>query len=334
MTNIKKRQKPKTTPHRNSVQPFIVHVRELRQRLIYIVLSLVGFGTLGYFLQERIITILLRPAADQQFIYTTAGGGFNFLVTVCIYFGLACSVPLIMYQLFRFLEPLFQRHSRKFIVRCAAFSAILAALGALFGYYIGLPAALKFLLHQFRTDQIQPLLTIQDYVSFVMIYIVGFALLFQIPLILLFINRITRLRPRKLLGYQRFVVAGAFIAAAIITPSGDMVNQLIMAGPIIAMYQFGVAGVWFYNYRSKHDHIAALRAQDAVVQAARQSRPRHTPAPAPLVPVPPAPAPEETAAVPAPRPAAASTVRWLDTRPPVRARLTYFDDVQRTSVNQ
>ncbi len=324
-----KNQKPKNNQKTNltpksptATQPFIVHVRELRQRLIYIVLALVVFGALGYFIQEQVINLLLRPAQGQQFIYTTPGGGFNFLVSICVYVGIAGSVPLIMYHLFRFLEPLIPDTSHRFITRCGFLSVLLAVLGACFGYFVGLPAALAFLLNQFQTTQIQPLLTIQEYISFVMIYIIGFALLFQIPLILLFINRITRLRPRKLFGYQRFVIAGAFAAAAIITPSGDAVNQLIMAVPIIAMYQFGVAGVWFYNYRSNYDAITARRAEDAVIQNTRQSQYQ---APQPLT-------AGRATNTSRPTSPASPSKRWLDVQPPpVRLRASYFEDIRRVA---
>jgi len=291
---------------------------------MYVLLALISFGGAGYFVQNQVIDILLRPAAGQQFIYTTPGGGFNFLVSVCIYVGIAGSIPFLMYHLFRFLEPLIPEHAQRFIARCSLFSVVLAIAGAVFGYFVGLPAALAFLLNQFQTTQIQPLLTIQEYISFVMIYIIGFALLFQIPLILLFINRITRLRPRKLFGYQRFVIAGAFFMAAVITPSGDAVNQLIMAVPIIAMYQFGIAGVWVYNHHTKHDIITALRTEDLKAQNTRQALAmaavpvarRHVAAAQNIQPQNPPNSPTNSR-------------RWFDVQPPsARIRTSYFDDIR------
>jgi sec-independent protein translocase protein TatC len=313
----------------DSNQPFIAHLHELRRRIVFVVLTLVGFGIAGYFIQDQVIAILLRPAHGQQFIYTAPAGGFSFLMTICIYVGIAGSVPLIIYHLFRFLEPLIPNTCQRFIARCGLLSVLLAMSGALFGYFVGLPAALRFLLNQFQTTQIRPLLTIQEYIAFVMVYIIGFALLFQIPLILLFINRITPLRPITLLGYQRFVIAGSFLAAAVITPSGDAVNQLIMALPIIAMYQLGIAAVWFYNYRNNIETIAQRRMQDAAIQQTRLQQ-KFTHHSLGTIPVANTMQPRQHATKPEVR--ESPSAQWLDVqRPAVRLRSPYFEDIRRAA---
>ncbi len=243
-------------------QSFIAHVRELRRRVMIIAAAVAIFCGVGFVLLDEITDLLLRPANQQQFIYTSPGGGFDFNFRIILYTGLALSVPVFVYQLFKFLEPLLRRHSRRFIFRATLLSCFLAICGLLFGYFVSLPAALNFLLRQFETDQISALLTIQEYMSFVLIYLVGFALLFQIPLIMLFFNRIKPLKPRRLFGFQRYVVLIAFVLGAILSPTADIINQAIMAGPIIVMYQFGIVLVWFHNHRSKVTKIEALRKAD------------------------------------------------------------------------
>ncbi len=227
------------------------HIQELRQRLFYIVSFLVLFTAVGYVIREQLIEILLHPAESQQFIYTSPVGGFDFIFRICLYFGLAVSVPILMYNLFQYLAPLLPSRSRGFVLKATLVSYLLAITGICFGYFASLPAALDFLLNQFGTDQIQALLSIQEYMSFVMVYLVGFALLFQIPIVLLFVNRITPLRPAQLLGYQRYVIVGAMILSAILTPTADIVNMMIMAVPIVFMYQFGVVLVLLQNRRKK-----------------------------------------------------------------------------------
>ncbi len=270
------KKKTKTTPKHQALSgkdklPFVEHLYELRRRLSYVALSLVLFGGIGYSIQQKLITVLLKPAAGQQFIYTSPGGGINFLFQICIYFGVVLSIPVIMYQLFRYMQPLIPKSARKFIVRSSIFSIFLACMGLCFGYFIGLPAALHFLAHQFTTDQVKPLFTIQEFMSFVSIYLIGSAALFQIPLVLMFINRITPLKPMKLLKIERYVVLGAFIAAAIITPTPDIFNQTIIAGPIIAVYQFGIVLVWLQNHRRPHER-RRLEKRDAVARAERLER--------------------------------------------------------------
>jgi sec-independent protein translocase protein TatC len=234
------------------------------------VLSVILFATAGYFIQQQIIRFLLAPSKGQQFIYTTPGGGLNFLFQICLYFGIALSIPVIIYQLLKYLEPLIETSTKRMVVGYSFFSGILAITGGAFGYYLGLPVALKFLSHQFTTSQIKPLLTIQEYMSFLTIYLVGSALLFQIPLIITFINRIKPLRPKKLLSAEKYVIAFSFIAAAIMTPTTDIFNQLIFAVPIVAMYQVAVLFVYLQNKRKKLD-------QPVLVSALQQSIPEPVP---------------------------------------------------------
>jgi sec-independent protein translocase protein TatC len=247
----KKNQKKKTETNQlaEAAKPFIEHLYELRKRLIYIVGSILLFATLAYSVQQHIVSFLLKPANHQQFIYTSPGGGINFLFSICLYVGVAASTPIIVYQLLAFLRPLIETHVVRSVVRYSFFSGILAIIGFCFGYYVGLPAALHFLSNQFTTKQIHPLFTLQEYMSFLTIYLLGSMLLFQLPIILLFIDRIKPLQPRKLFKAQRYVIVGAFIIAMIMAPTTNIFNQLIIAGPIIAMYYLTIALLWAIHKR-------------------------------------------------------------------------------------
>jgi len=248
-------KEPLRLPKEDRRLPFIEHVYELRRRLFFVAISITIFSTLGYFVQQQLVHFLLKPSKGQQFIYTTPGGGLNFLFQVCIYFGITLSIPVLIYQALKYIEPLIHHHTRKMMIVFSASSWLLAIGGAAFGYFVGLPIALNFLAHQFTTAQIKPLLTIQEYMSFVIIYLMGSALLFQIPLILMFINRIKPLSPKKLLSYERYLIALAFIAGAIMTPTPDMINQLLFAGPIIIIYQLSIAIIFIRNRRRSYEPV-------------------------------------------------------------------------------
>lgn len=252
--------------------PFMQHIAELRKRLTWIILSVVAFAGVGYAINDQLITWLLRPAHDQQFIYTTPGGGLNFLMQVIIYFGVAVSIPVIIYNLFKFVEPLLQRQSNSFITKLTLSSIGLALAGIAFGYYIGLPSAMHFL-SGMLTDRgdIEALLTLPDYLSFVTIYLAGAAIMFQLPIIIVFINRIKPLSPRKLLKGERWVIVLAFVAAAIITPTPDVFNQALIAVPIILVYQIGVVLVWIQNRYSTYSKVQNLLQQDAEAQQKRNN---------------------------------------------------------------
>ncbi|MBI1857091.1 twin-arginine translocase subunit TatC [Candidatus Saccharibacteria bacterium] len=269
MTRNQRNQRKLSTKTSPKVLPFIEHIHELRRRLFIVAASVVGFSVVGYFINEQLIQILLKPAGNQQFIYTSPGGAINFIFQICIYFGVAASIPIIVSQLLGFIEPVLRNSSKKFLVLNGLFSIILAASGMTFGYFVGLPAAMHFLTSQFTVSRIEALLTIQEYMSFVTIYLVGSALLFQIPLIMTTINRIKPLKPSGLFKIERFVIVGAFVLAAIITPTPDVFNQLLVAGPIIAIYHLGILLIWLQNRQTSSTRIMKLLENDAKVQAER-----------------------------------------------------------------
>lgn len=247
---------------------------------MYITASVLFFSVVAYFVQQQIVAFLLRPSHGQQFIYTSPGGGINFLFSICMYVGIAASIPVIVYHALGFLTPLVRIRTKRLLVRYSLISGVLAVVGFCFGYFIGLPAALHFLSNQFTTKQVHALFTLQEYMNFLMIYLLGSALLFQLPIILLFINRIRPLRPRKLLGAERYVIVAAFIIAMIMTPTTDIFNQSLIAVPIILMYNLSVLLVWnAARNPARPDRIAELLERDQRVRAVRLTSSR-TPLPA------------------------------------------------------
>jgi sec-independent protein translocase protein TatC len=255
--------------------PFIEHLYELRKRLFYVAVSVAAFSLLAYSIERSIVAWLLKPAGGQHFIYTSPIGGLDFLFRVCLYIGVAASIPVIVYQFLRYVEPLLQESSVRFITMGSVISGFLALVGIIFGYSVGLPAALHFLLHQFVSKQVQPLITIQSYMSFVAVYMFGSALLFQVPLILIFINRIKPLNPRKLfaLKFQRWVIVGAFIGGGIMNPNPNLLDQIVIVGPLIVMYEVGVTIIWFSQRRHrKPPFVSELLKHDSDLQSVRQER--------------------------------------------------------------
>lgn len=252
--------------------PFLSHIHELRSRLMWVAVSIVGFSIVGYILQDRLIDWLLKPAANQQFIYTTPGGGLNFVLQIVFYFGIVMSIPVLVYNLFRFVEPLLKRRDNGFIIKLTFFSVALAVSGIAFGYYVGLPAAMHFLSGTLKNhEDIAALLTLAEYLSFVTVYLAGSAAMFQLPVVVIFINRVKPLSTRKLLKGETWVIVGAYIVAAIITPTPDVFNQSIIAIPIILVYQLGVLLVWFQNRYSNHIKVHRLLIDDE-----KRQQERHT----------------------------------------------------------
>jgi sec-independent protein translocase protein TatC len=251
------------------------HFRELRRRVTYVGLSIAVWSGIAYGFEHTVIDVLLRPSHGQHFIYTSPIGGMNFLLRVCLYVGLAMSIPVAVYHLLRYVEPLMKGATSRFIIYGSAASGVLALAGILFGYFIGLPAALHFLLHQFVTSQVQPLLTIEAYLSFVIFYMLGAMLMFQLPLIVLFIHRIKPQTPQSLFRYERWVILFAVVLAFIMNPTTRLLDQLLIALPIVLSYQFSIGLIWWTKWHQQHDRqyqIALLRQKDEAVRLERQAR--------------------------------------------------------------
>jgi sec-independent protein translocase protein TatC len=272
----KKTKKPKSLaralPKSDQKLPFLEHFYELKRRLTIIAVSIFVFAVAAYGVQQHIVNFLLRPTHGQNLIYTSPGGGLDFLFRVCLYTGVICSLPVIIYQLLKYMEPLLGSDSIRFALGGSLISAILAVAGMAFGYYAGLPATLHFLFHQFTTSQIHPLIAVQSYMGFVTMYMFGAALLFQVPLIMIFINRIKPLKPSKLFKHERWMILIAFVLAVIMNPTPNVVDQLMLAGPMILMYQVGIGMVAFINRPRYSPRVKSLLARDAEIQAERLTR--------------------------------------------------------------
>lgn len=256
-----KKTKNQTTPKQSShstaelagghKQTFLEHIYELRSRIVWVALTLIIGSAIGFQYHDFLVSIVIAPLHGEKLVYLTPGGGFSFIFTVCLYFGALLTIPVIIYHIYRFLQPVLGKTSRRLVAGIIFTSILLAASGVLFGYYVAVPAAIEFL-STFAGEAVTPNLTAESYLNFVVAYMVGLAALFQLPLLLYIFDYVKPFPPGSLWASQRFVIVGSFIAAAIITPTPDVINQLIIAVPIIVMYQLGVVAVAMR-------HKAALR---------------------------------------------------------------------------
>jgi sec-independent protein translocase protein TatC len=219
------------------------HLRELRRRLIASVV-VVGVGAaIGYVFRAAIIAFLQRPLHEPLY-YTSPTGSFEFVMQVCLLVGFLIALPVVLYNGLRFIEPaLPRRFSRAALAAIIGISFGLAIGGAAFGYYVSLPAAFRFFT-TVGTNRLHPLISIDQYFGFVVAYLGMFALIFQLPLIILLIDRIKPMGPRRMRKWRKFVVVGAF-AVAIVTPSApDPLSQVILALPIIILYEATLICLW------------------------------------------------------------------------------------------
>lgn len=229
---------------------FLEHLHELRARFFWVGVVFMAASAAAYYFKDPLVNFIMAPLGGEKLIYLSVGGGFNFIFQITMLAGLFAAAPMIILQLYKFVSPALPvsaRRSSALIVFC---SMVLLLAGAAFGYYVAVPAAINFLAH-FADAHVTSTLTAESYLSFVLTYLIGLGLVFQLPILLVFWHWINPMNPKKLFASQRFLIVFAFIAAAIITPTPDVVNQLIIAGPVIGVYQLGVISVLTMHYRDR-----------------------------------------------------------------------------------
>ena len=218
------------------------HLRELQWRLVLVAAFFIIGACLAYSYQETLIPLLLDPLKGEKLVYLNPAGGFSFIFQISLYAGIALAFPVLLQQLYSFLRPALptvaQRRSSIIIIS----SLILLVAGIAFGYLVAVPSALTFL-YGFADQYINASLTAESYLNFIIAYTIGIGIVFQLPLLLLLIHAIKPMKPGGLLKSEKWVVLVAFIVAAIITPTPDPINQAIIAGPVIIVYQIGVVAV-------------------------------------------------------------------------------------------
>lgn len=224
---------------------FVEHVNEMRVRFAWATLAVISASILAYVFHPYLTTVIQRPFG-QTLYFTSPVGGLNFLIKLSITFGLIIALPVILFQVAKFFAPILERAHKRSLAKYVVWSIVLAYGGVVFAYFVSLPSALHFLT-SFSTENITALITANEYYDFVLAYLLGFAVLFQIPLVVLFVNKIKPLTPGGMMGAQRYIVLASFIVAAILTPTPDPVNQTIMALPAVLLYQVAVFLVWRVN---------------------------------------------------------------------------------------
>lgn len=226
------------------------HIRELRRRLFWTALWFVILSGIAFPFYHQLIHVLMVPLGDEKLYFLSPIGGLSFAMKICMYVGMVATLPILIYNLYKFIAPAVRKHSARKAIGYATLSIVLAALGVLFAYLVSLPSAIYFLTH-FDLGDISAMLTVDAYLSFIVSYVLAGAILFQLPLIMTIIDNITPTPPSFWNKYQRHMVVAALVIAMLITPVPDIINQFILAAPIVLMYQFGVLMVWMRHRKRK-----------------------------------------------------------------------------------
>jgi len=230
-------------------RPFIEHLQELRTRVMYCLAVVVLGSIVGYAYYDPILTFLLRPLKEPLY-YSSPAGGFDLMFKISTFAGVLLAVPVFVYHTFQFIAPTLPVQASRSLFAYVLSSCVLLLASVSFAYFVCLPAALSFL-REFNSAQLHSLISASDYFRFVLRYTLGLVLVFQLPPVMLLVNAGHRLPAAKLMGAGRYVILGSFILAAILSPAPDVVNQTIVAVPMIGLYYAAVALIGWKNRASR-----------------------------------------------------------------------------------
>ncbi|NQT06327.1 MAG: twin-arginine translocase subunit TatC [Candidatus Omnitrophica bacterium] len=221
---------------KNKRLTLVEHLEELRSRLaksaiFVVVASCLFYGVVGYILPH-----LTRPVGRLVFIAPHEAFVTN--IKIAFFGGLFISLPFLILQIWQFVKSGLKTNEKNYVLLFGPLSFLFFLAGSAFGYFIIVPIGMKFLL-SFSTDIVTPMIAISRYVSFLGVLTFAFGLVFELPLIVLFLTKIGITTPQFLAARRREAIVLIFISAAVLTPP-DIITQCLMALPLLILYEIGI----------------------------------------------------------------------------------------------
>ena len=231
---------------------FLDHLEELRRRLIIAACAIaVGFLICWKF-AENIYALLQAPLTKilppgDKLAYTRLVAPFFLYMKVAFVAGIFVSSPIILLQVWLFISPGLYKKERRWAAPFILFATAFFLLGGWFGYGMVLPKTCGFFVAEGR--KFKQMITIDDYFSFANLIILSCGLIFETPILIFFLARLGIVTPAFLMQKFKYAIVLAFIIAAVITPSPDVVTQTALALPMIGLYLIGVVVAYFFGKR-------------------------------------------------------------------------------------
>jgi len=228
---------------------FLDHLEELRKRIIHSLIAVaVAFSVCWYFAHKLfyIVSAPLRKTGAEV-IVTSLTGGFNLEIKIAILAAIFLAAPFILGQVWLFISPGLYKHERRYALPFIFSSSLLFILGGVFGYFIAFPFAAQFLIDWTKEMGVVPRIDASEYFDLFIMIELGLAVIFEIPALIFVLSRIGLVSGPFLLRNTRYAILIAFVVAAVITPTTDIPNMMLMAGPMIALYLLGVVVAYLFG---------------------------------------------------------------------------------------
>jgi len=237
--------------------PLTEHLTELRKRILLSLAAILIVFVGAFQYSEKFFEVITFPLRAElrinldsphfevigkkaaPLVFLAPAEAFWMHLKVSFVAALLLSLPVIFYQLWRFISPGLLAKEKKYVLPFVFFATALFIAGAFFCFIVVLPFAITFLLG-YKTQNMTPMLSVGSYVDFCLKFVLAFGIIFELPLVIVFLTRMGIVTPAMLAKNRKFAVLFAFIAGAILTPTPDAFNQTLMAVPIIILYEIGI----------------------------------------------------------------------------------------------
>jgi sec-independent protein translocase protein TatC len=221
------------------------HLEELQKRLVVAAIA-VGVGTaICYGLSDRLFELLIRPLmavlpkGQEKIYFTGLLDPFFLYLKLAFVCGVFVASPVVLYEIWAFVRPGLYEKERKFAAIFVTAGSVFFVGGALFGYFMIFPFTFEYFI-SYAGGHIQPIITMNDYFSLASTLLLVFGILFELPLLIFLLTKFGIVKVETLVKHRRYAIILIIIATAIITPTGDAVTLLLVAGPLFVLYEIGV----------------------------------------------------------------------------------------------
>ena len=245
-------ESPEVIPGR---MPIMSHLREMRDRITKSAIALAVGIAIGFIFCPQIIEILKAPAGNIQLQAIELLENLSVYFKVALAGGLIIAMPFLVYQMIAFAAPGLTPRERGYIYRILPAVTIMFIGGVAFAYFVALPPALDFM-KNFMSNIAEPQIRISNYIDIVVRLIVAVGIVFETPIIIMFMARMGLVSPQWLARRRRLWVVLAFVIAAIITPTFDPINQCIIAIPLLILLELSILLARFV-YKKRGEAVPA-----------------------------------------------------------------------------
>ncbi|MGD0283000.1 MAG: twin-arginine translocase subunit TatC [Dissulfurispiraceae bacterium] len=241
--------------------PLTEHLGELRKRIIISLIAIAVTFVIAFNYSEEIFRLLMFPLKynlhfslkkffvdfvpqdklhNTKLVFLAPAEAFWMNLKVAFVAGFIFALPVIFHQIWRFISPGLLQKEKKYVLPFILFATALFLAGAAFCFFVVLPFAIGFLLTYKVGDFLMPMLSVGQYTDFCLKFILAFGIVFELPIVIIFLTKMGIVTPQMLAKNRKFAVLFAFIGGAILTPTPDAFNQTLMAVPIIVLYEIGI----------------------------------------------------------------------------------------------